>query len=203
MADGVARIQNRAADDRAHHRQIFQRHLRRAVLADAHADVRADELDVRLRNSGDADLVVSAREKCGERGCERHFAARAETGGHADHVLLGDVTFGGTFGKFFEKFVRERGIFCVAVNRNDALIHFADSQQRVAVGFARGNGIAEFVIDRRIICRRDIFRFGQLIRRGNRNADSGFCARLKFGDCFCGFFLVQRFAVPAVLVLQK
>ena len=45
----------------AHHGQIFQSHLRRAVLADAHADVRAGEFEVRLRNARDANLVERAR----------------------------------------------------------------------------------------------------------------------------------------------
>ena len=165
--------------------------------------MRTDQLDVGLRNSRDANLVVGAGEKRGERRGERHFAARAETGGDADHVLLGDETFGGAFREFLEKFVRERGIFRVAVHRDNPQIRFTDARERVAVGFARGDGIAEFVIERRIICRCNIFGFGQWIRHGNGNADAGFRARLKFGDGLRGFFRVQRFAVPAFLVLQK
>ena len=40
-------------------------------------------------------------------------------------------------------------------------------------------------------------------RRGNWHADAGFRGGLKFRDGFGGFLLVQRPAVPAVLVLQK
>ena len=120
--------------------------------------MRADELHVRLRNARHANLVISAREKRGERRGERHFAARAETGGHADHVLFGDVTFGGTFREFFEKFVREGGIFRVAIHRHDAQIRFADARERGAVGFARGDLVAELVTDRRIACRSGVVR---------------------------------------------
>ena len=37
----------------------------------------------------------------GKRGGKRHLAARAETGGHAHHVLFRDETFGETVRKFF------------------------------------------------------------------------------------------------------
>ena len=141
--------------------------------------------------------------KRGERGRKRHLAARAETGGHADHVLLGDETFGETVREFLEEFFRVGGILRVAVHRHDALVHLADARERVAVGFARGDRIAGFVSERRIAGGRGVVRRGQLVRRGNRHADAGFGARLKFGDGLGGFFLVQRFAVPAVLVLQK
>ena len=58
--------------------KIFQRHLRRAVFADADADVRTDELDVGhakfpRRESGRRRGVKNSR----ERGGERHLAARA------------------------------------------------------------------------------------------------------------------------------
>ena len=99
-----------------------------------------------------------AGEESGERGGERHLAARAETGGHADHVLFGDETFGGTVREFLEKFFREGGIFRVAVHRHDALVHFADAGERGAVGFARGDLVAEFVTDRRIARGRGVVR---------------------------------------------
>ena len=79
------------------------------------------------------------REKRRERGGKRHLAARAETRGHADHVLFGDVTFGGTVREFLEELVRVGGILRVAVHRDDALIHLADARERVAVGFAGGD----------------------------------------------------------------
>src|SRR6266705_3802743 len=44
-AGGVAGIQHRGAVDGAHHGQVLQRHLRRAVSADLHPRVRADQAD--------------------------------------------------------------------------------------------------------------------------------------------------------------
>ena len=126
-------------------RQVFQAHLRRAVFADAHADVRAGELQVRLRNARDANLVEGAREEAGERGGKRHLAARAEARGHADHVLLGNETFRETVREFLEELFRVGGILRVAVHRDDALVHLADARERVAVGLARGDHVAEFV----------------------------------------------------------
>ena len=99
-----------------------RRHLRRAVFADADADVRADEVQVRHRNARHANLVRRAGEERRERGGKRHFAARAETGGHAHEVLFRDETFGGAFGEFLEKFFRVGRVLGVAVQRHDARI---------------------------------------------------------------------------------
>ena len=201
--DRVARIQHRAADNRAHHRQVFQPHLRRTVLADADADVRAGEFQVRLRNARDADLIVSAREETGERGCKWHLAARAEADGHTNHVLLGNETFGEPLGEFLHEFFRVGGILCIAVHRDDALVRLAHARERIAISFARGNRITGLVADRRVAGGRGVVGSGQLIRRGNGDAGSRFCTRLEFGDGLDSFLLAQRFAVPAVPVLQK
>ena len=200
-AHGVARIQHHAPGNRAHHGDVFQCHLRRAVLADAHPDVRADELEIGLRNARDANLVKRAGEKTRERGRKRHLAAGAKTGGHADHVLLGNETFRETVREFFEKLFGERGVFCVAIHRDNARVRSADAFKRGTVGFARCDQVTWFISDGRVAGRRGVVGRGQWCRRGNRNADAGFRAGLKFGDGFGGFLLVQRFAVPAVLVL--
>ena len=56
-ADRVARIEHRDVRLRAHHRQIFERHLRRSVLANRHAGVRPGHLDVQVADRRHADEV--------------------------------------------------------------------------------------------------------------------------------------------------
>ena len=65
-ADRVARVQHRAVGHRPHHREIFQRHLRRAVLADRHAGVRPGHLDADLADARHADEVGRARQETRE-----------------------------------------------------------------------------------------------------------------------------------------
>ena len=71
------RIEHRAVRHAAHHREILERHLRRAVLADRHAGVRAGELHVEVRDAGHADEVAGALEKARERRRKRDRAAAA------------------------------------------------------------------------------------------------------------------------------
>src|SRR5205823_330199 len=46
----VARVEDRAAVDRAHHREVLEGHLRRTVLPDGDAGVRATQADARTRD---------------------------------------------------------------------------------------------------------------------------------------------------------
>ena len=201
--DGFRRIQHRAADNRAHHGQIFQRHLRRAVFADADADVRADEFHIRGRNSRDANLVCGARKKCRERRDERNVAARRKPNGDGHKVLFRDETFGESVRELFEKLFRVGGIFRVAVHRDDALIGFTNADERGTVSFARGNLITKLVADGGIACRRGEVRRGQSGRRGNCNAETRLRVRRKFRDGLRGLVFAQRFAVPAFFVLDE
>ena len=63
---GVAGIEYDAAGNRAHQGEIFETHLGGTILADADADVGADQFDISHGNAGDADLIEGAREKTGE-----------------------------------------------------------------------------------------------------------------------------------------
>ncbi len=198
---GVRRIQHGTALHRAENRDVFQRHLRRTVLADADADVRTDQLQIGRGNAGDADLVRGAGEECRECRGERHMAARAETDGDGDEVLFRDETFGETVRERLVEFFRVGGILRVAVHRDDRRIGFAHADERRAVGFARGDGVTELVADGRIARGRGEVRGGQGGWRGNRDAETGLGARRKFGDGLRGFFRVERLAVPAVFVL--
>src|SRR5206468_10816751 len=144
-AAGVTGIKHRASAHGPHDDQVSQPHLRRAIFADAHAHVRPRELQVRPRNPRHANLVAGAAKETSERGRKRHFAARAETHGQAHQVLLGDKTFGKAIWEPLVKLFRVSGILRVAVHRHDARVNFADADQGVAVGLARGDQIAEFV----------------------------------------------------------
>ena len=70
---------------------VLERHLRRAVLADRHAGVRAAERERRAADRRHADEVVGAREEGGERRGERPPADGLEPDRGRDHLLLGDV----------------------------------------------------------------------------------------------------------------
>ena len=86
----VGRVEDGRAVDRAERREVLERHLRRAVLADRDAGVRAAEEDVRARDRRHADEVVGAREERRERRGERHPAAHLHADRGRDHLLLGD-----------------------------------------------------------------------------------------------------------------
>lgn len=133
-ADRVARIENGAAGNGAKHGQIFERHLAGPVLADADAAVRADEVDVRLRNGAHADLVESAREERGERRDERNGAVAARrTDRHAHQILLGDEAFDVALREALLDLIREGRVLRVAVQTDDALVAGRHFGQRRAV----------------------------------------------------------------------
>ena len=87
----VARVEHGGAVDGAHHREVLERHLRRPVLADRDAGVRAAEPDVRPADRGHADEVVGAGQEGREGRGERHPAAHLQPDRGRDHLLLGDV----------------------------------------------------------------------------------------------------------------
>ena len=67
----VARVEHGRSVDGAQRRDVLERHLRRAVLADRDARVRAAERERRAADRRHADEVVGAREERGERRRER------------------------------------------------------------------------------------------------------------------------------------
>ena len=142
----VARVEDGAAVHRAHHREVLERHLRGAVLADRDAGVRADELDVRPADGGHADEVVGAREERGEGRGERLPAAHLHPDRGGDQLLLGDV--------HLEEALRDAPcandlgvgrVAHLAVERDDVAAGGAERGQRVAVGLARRDLLAELV----------------------------------------------------------
>ena len=76
---------------RPQRRDVLEAHLRRPVLADRDAAVRADQADVGTADRRHPDEVVRARQERRERGRERHPAAHLKADGGRDQLLLGDV----------------------------------------------------------------------------------------------------------------
>ena len=76
--------------DGAHHRQVFQRHLGRAVGADRHAGVGAAEAQVGAGDRRHADEVVGAAQEGGEGGGEGYIVAHLHADRGGDQLLFGD-----------------------------------------------------------------------------------------------------------------
>ena len=87
----VARVKDGRAVHRAEGGDVLESHLRRPVLADRDARVRAGHGERRPADRRHADEVVGAREERGEARRERAPAARLEADGRSEHLLLGDV----------------------------------------------------------------------------------------------------------------
>ncbi len=198
----VAGIENRAAEDRAHHRQVFEGHLRRAVFANRDAGVRTAEADVGARNGRHADKVVGAGEEGGEGRGKGNLVPHAHAHGCRDQLLLGDVLLEEAVGEgFFELFGVGR-VTDLAVQGYDIRIGRADGHKRVAIGLARGNAFLAII-------RRQLQRF-LLAGRGRFAALVGFLHREGFAARIMqlakGLFLLlfaESLAVPAFFVLEE
>ena len=87
----VAGVEDGAAVHGPHHREVLERHLGRAVLADRDAGVRAGRAPwSRPADRRHADEVVGAGEEGGEGRGERLPAPDLQADGGGDHLLLGD-----------------------------------------------------------------------------------------------------------------
>src|SRR6185369_11982299 len=84
-----------------------------------------------------------------------------------------------------------------------ALIGFPDASQGIAESLARGNFISQFIVQSWIAGGSFIFGSGQVRWSGNGMANTGLGTGPELGDCALSFFLRQRFAMPALLVLNK
>ena len=74
----VRGIQDGRPVDRAEGGEVFERHLRGAVLADRHPGVRSAQAEIRPADRRHADLVVGAREERPERRGEGGLAERVQ-----------------------------------------------------------------------------------------------------------------------------
>ena len=140
---GVGRVQHAAAVDRAERREVLQRHLRRAVLADRHAGVRARQAQVRPRDRRHADEVVGAREERRERRGERLPVAHLHADRRRDHLLLRDEHLEVAVRVRLAEHLRVRRVRDLAVDRHDVAVDRAERGDRLAVGLAGRDLLAE------------------------------------------------------------
>ena len=142
---GVGGVQHRRAVHGTERGDVLERHLRRAVLADRDAGVRAGQADVRPRDRRHADEVVGAREERGERRGERHPAAHLHADRRGDHLLLGDEHLEVAVLVRLAEQLGVRRVRHLAVERDDVAAHRAERGQRLAVGLARRLLLADLV----------------------------------------------------------
>ena len=195
----VAGIEHGRAVDRPHHRQVLERHLRRPVLPDLDAGVRADQSQVGLRDGRHPDEVVRAREEGGERGRERLVAADAHADRGRHELLLGDPHLEEPVRVRLPKFVGVRRVGHLAVHGHD----FRDRrqrQQRVAVGLA-GRDLVFHLVDRQHrLVGRDPLRRDASVRLLGLDLQVADATQLL--DRALRHVRRQGLAVPAVLVLD-
>ena len=193
----VTGVEHGGSVDRTQRRDVLERHLRRAVLADRDARVRAAERERRAADRRHAHEVVRAREECGERRRERSPAHGLEADGGSDELLLGDVHLEVALGVRFREGLGERRVRDLAVERDDVGASGAERCERVAVGLARRDLGAELVA-------RELERAGGWScgsgRFGLRDLDANVREAAELGDRCVG--IVERLAVVAVLVLH-
>ena len=141
----VAGMEHGRSVDRTQRRDVLERHLRRAVLADRDAGVRAAERERRAADRRHAHEVVRAREEGGERRRERSPAHGLEADRCGDQLLLGDVHLEVALGVRLREGLGERGVRDLAVEGDDVGSSGAERRERVAVRLPRGDLGAELV----------------------------------------------------------
>ncbi len=204
-AHRFARIEHRAVRHGAHDREIFERHLRRAVFPDRDAGMRARQLHVDRGDARHPDEVRRSREKAGERGREGNRAARGQTHRHPDHDLLGDEVLEEAIREGLAESVAEGGVLDVRVERDDTLVHGANGRERGAPRLARGDEVTLLV--RRsgelAVVRRRPGAAGFLRTRNGGRFGAGDQLLLELRDCAVGLFaFLERLAVPPFLAFD-
>jgi hypothetical protein len=184
-----------------HHGQIFQRHLRWAVLADRDTRMGATETQVGLRDCSHAnEIVSSAHESCERRG-EGHIVPHAQSHRRGNHLLLGNEHLEVSLRICFGELDGEGRVADLAVERDYIRASGAEGLQSVAVCLARGFFVALLIR-------------GQIQRLGLRRRCRSLCLRLmnlyrdrafsaEFGDRLLDLLIVERFAVPVLFVLDE
>ena len=180
-----------------HHREVLEAHLRRPVLADRDAGVRAREPEVRAADRRHPDEVVRPREEGGERRSERDLAEHLHADGHADHVLLGDVALDEPFGSLRLEVLGVGGVRDLGVDHDD-----------VRAGGERGERLTERLAggDRLgVLGEPD----GAAVHRGRHRGlrladrDPDVTRTAELGDRSFGLVGRERLAVPALGVLEE
>jgi hypothetical protein len=85
----ICRLYDGHVGESPHERNVFERHLAVAVLANGNAAMRSDHGDVGFAvTDGHADDFETSNHESGERTDKRFFPAQGHARGGADHVLL-------------------------------------------------------------------------------------------------------------------
>ena len=195
-----------------HHREVLERHLRRAVLADRHARVRSRQLDVQTLLMAAMRMKSAARVRKHAKVDGNGIAPRAgEPHRRADHHLLGDEVLVEALGRDLLELVAEGRVLHVGVERDDARVGFAELGERGAVRFAGRDLLAELVGGRAIgfgaaAARRGLDGGFGICGRGRRIAASTVarnCASSSAMRAIQLLALLERPAVPAVLAFDE
>ena len=123
--------------------------------------------------------------------------ARLEADRRGDHLLLGDVHLEVALGMRLREDLGERRVRHLAVDGDDIAPGGADGRQRVPVRLARRHLLAELVARQLERARLEAVR---LARVGQPRLETQVAHAAQLGDRGVG--IVQRLAVPAVLVLD-
>ncbi len=126
---GIGRIQDDRLAERAELGEILQRHLRRAVLADRDAGVRAVDAQLRLRDDPHPNEVVRPRQERRERRRERGPAADLEADGTGHQHLLGDVDLEVALRGLLGHLLQVGGVADLAVERDHVAATLHDSRE--------------------------------------------------------------------------
>ena len=120
--------------DGAEHREVLERHLRRSVLADRHAGVRAGQAYAGPADRRHPHEVIGTGEERRERRRERPVATHLQADRRGDHLLLGDEHLEVALGVRLGEQLGERRVRNLAVERDDVGALGPERRERVAVG---------------------------------------------------------------------
>ncbi len=145
-AEFVGRIKHHKSGQCTHECVIFHRLLAGAVLANGDAAMRAHKLGVHVRiRHAHAELVITfIAEKDRERRREGQLAGKRQPAGNRYHVGLSDAHSEEAFRIFLLELCAEGGLGQIGIQRNDIGIALAQLNQRLPVGFARGDTHLQF-----------------------------------------------------------
>src|SRR3954453_13893095 len=146
-----------------------------------------------------AHEVVRAAEERRERRRERHPVADLEPDRGGDHLLLGDVLLEVALRMRLAEHLRVRRVRDLAVERADVAAHGAERRDRVAVGLAGGDLLAE--VPARQLAAVDVELVRLRVALGRRDVDGELAVAPELFDRLVG--VLERLAVLAGLVLDR
>src|SRR5258708_25994382 len=87
----IAWIEHSATKNSSRHRQVFECHLRWAILANRDPGVRAAQANIGARDCSHANEVIGTREECRKGRGKRDFVAHTHTDRRRHHLLFSNV----------------------------------------------------------------------------------------------------------------